>query len=357
MHFLGGLVVDFRRLITISFIFFSQANFLYAFDVLQALPEKAPIPDGIVHNQKTIELGKLLFFDPRLSGLSKQGQKQISCNYCHNLLLGADSGNSLSLGVNNQMTERNAPTLWNVAFQTVLFWDGRAKNLESAIKTHLNDGVITDWHTAADLASQLNGISGYRQKFKEAYSVNEIKTNDIANALASFIRTLITPDSPFDRFILGNEKSMSHQAQQGLNEFKNIGCMACHFGVTFSGPAPGPFLKMGDGFYELFPNYRGSRYETKYKLSDDEGRITYSGIDTDKYMFRVPPLRNIAITGPYFHNGSVATLTEAIRVMARTELNTVLDDEQVYNIRSFLIELTGQRPSQVIPILPSVESQ
>jgi cytochrome c peroxidase len=129
-----------------------------------------------------------------------------------------------------------------------------------------------------------------------------------------------------------------------MQAFNDVGCLACHFGTNFAGPAPGPALGLGDGFYELFPNHLGTKYEMRYRLADDRGRFEYTGEPNEKYMWRVPPLRNIAQTAPYFHNGSVNTLPEAVRVMAKTQLKKELSEETVRDIVAFLNSLTGSTP-------------
>ena len=167
---------------------------------------------------------------------------------------------------------------------------------------------------------------------------------------------MITPDSDFDRYIRGDKTALSTQARRGLEDFRKVGCMSCHFGVNFSGPAPGPYLKMGDGFYELFPNFADNPYVAQYKLSDDIGRYAFSHDPGEKHMFRLPTLRNIALTAPYFHNGSVTTLSEAVRVMERTELNLPLTDQETQDIIAFLDSLTGRFPAQTMPQLPPTPS-
>ena len=186
-------------------------------------------------------------------------------------------------------------------------------------------------------------IPGYRDEFAKTFGGKDsVNLDNTAEALASYMRTLITPDSAFDRYIRGDKAALSDQAKRGLTHFRDIGCMSCHFGVNFAGPAPGPYLKMGDGFYELFPNFVGSEYDELYKLTDDIGRYSFSHDPGEKRMFRLPTLRNIALTAPYFHNGSVTTLSEAVRVMAKTELNKTLTNQETKDIVSFLESLTGR---------------
>ena len=319
-----------------------------AFDILQPLPDKVPVPgDNPLTNAK-IALGKQLYFDRRLSV-----NGTVSCNSCHNVMAGGQDDRPLSVGALGKSGQRNAPTVWNVAFQTVLYWDGRARSLEEQLHSHLLDDTVMAMPDANAIRHRLDMIPGYRKEFAKAFGGRDAATLDnTAKALASYIRTLVTPGSAFDHYIRGNNSALSASARRGLSHFRDIGCMSCHFGVNFAGPAPGPYLKMGDGFYELFPNFLGSKYEAQYNLAADTGRIQYSHDPGEKHMFRLPTLRNIAMTGPYFHNGSVPTLSEAVRVMARTELKTTLSDKETRDIVAFLESLTGHFPAQTMPKLP-----
>lgn len=318
-----------------------------AFEVLQPLPETVPVPLDNPLTEQRVVLGRQLFFDPRLSV-----NGSLSCNGCHNLALGGADTRPLSPGATGKTGRRNAPTLWNVGFQTVLYWDGRARSLEEQIRGHLIDETTLAMPNARAVAERLKAIPGYRAQFEEVFG-GPADVDNVAKALASYIRTLRTPDSAFDRYIRGDELALSAEARRGLDIFRDVGCMSCHFGVNFAGPAPGPYLKMGDGFYELFPNFVGSRYDAAYELDKDLGRYEYSGDPGEKRMWRVPPLRNVALTAPYFHNGSVSTLGEAVRVMARTELDTMLEDDEVGAVVAFLESLTGQFPSLSLPQLPA----
>lgn len=320
-----------------------------AFDILQPLPAQAPVPESNPLSDAKITLGKQLYFDRRLSLTGA-----VSCNSCHNVMAGGQDDRAVSIGALGKSGRRNAPTVWNVAFQTVLYWDGRARSLEEQLSSHFLDDTVMAMEDAAALRERLAGIPGYRAEFAKAFGGDDAGSLDnAAKAIASYIRTLLTPDSDFDRYIRGDKTALSDAAKRGLDRFREIGCMSCHFGVNFAGPAPGPYLKMGDGFYELFPNFVGSEYDEQYKLTEDVGRYDFSHDPGEKRMFRLPTLRNIALTAPYFHNGSVATLSEAVRVMARTELNTKLTEQETQDIVAFLESLTGRFPVQSLPQLPA----
>lgn len=314
-----------------------------AFDYLQTLPEQPPIPTDNPQSPQKIALGQRLFFDAGLLGVASK----ISCNSCHNLTEGGDDNRALSLGQAGKTTQRSAPSLWNIGFQTVLYWDGRAISLESQTLDHLRDPIISQWPHIGALVDQLNQSLDYQQAFRTAfpedkYLLNGISGENIAKALSSFQRSLLARGSAFDRYIAGDKSAISASAKRGIQAFNDAGCLACHFGANFAGPAPGPALKMGDGFYELFPNNLGSDYEQKYRLTADEGRFESTGDPGERFMWRVPPLRGIALTAPYFHNGSVATLEEAIRVMGKVQFNKALSTDTVKDIHAFLHSLTGK---------------
>lgn len=314
-----------------------------AFDYLQTLPDKTPIPADNPQTAEKIALGKRLFFDQRLLGT----KSNLSCNSCHQLAEGGDDNRALSIGQHGKTSLRSSPSLWNIGFQTVLYWDGRAISLETQTLDHLRDPVISTWPDIGSLVQQLAESVSYQQAFSKAFPEDKtnfygISGNNIARAIASFERTLLANNSAFDRYIAGDKTAISTSAKRGIQAFNEAGCLACHFGANFAGPAPGPGLKMGDGFYELFPNNLGSHYDQQYHFVDDLGRFAYTGDPGERYMWRVPPLRNIALTAPYFHNGAVDTLEEAIRVMGKTQFNKQLSDDAVTDIAEFLRSLTGE---------------
>jgi cytochrome c peroxidase len=154
----------------------------------------------------------------------------------------------------------------------------------------------------------------------------------------------MSPNSPFDLYLKGNKEALSETAIKGMQAFNKSGCLACHFGVNFAGPAPGPAMGMGDGFYELFPTKRGTVYEKQLDLLSDLGRFEFTKQDYEKHMWRVPPLRNIALSAPYFHNGSAATLEQAIKAMGKAQFGFDLSDEEIRQIAAFLTSLTGEMP-------------
>ncbi|MEK6748933.1 MAG: cytochrome c peroxidase [Pseudomonadota bacterium] len=319
----------------------------WSFDILQALPKTAPAPQDNPQTAAKINLGKTLFFDPRLSA-----DGGLSCDDCHQLAGGGEDKGT-SQGRSQRKLKRSAPTLWNVAFQTVLFMDGRATSLELQAAEHLLDPAVMALATEESLVARLSSMRGYRELFRQTFGDDTISLLRTTQALASFERTLLTPNSAFDRYIKGKKKALTEQQKRGLTLFDERGCLSCHFGVNFAGPAPGPAIGMGEGFYELFPNHLGSEYDQKYALADDLGRYNVTQDPGHKYMWRVPILRNIALTAPYFHNGSVNTLEEAVRIMAKTQLRLQLNDTDNADIVAFLQSLTGERPQITLPQLPS----
>jgi cytochrome c peroxidase len=264
-------------------------------------------------------------------------------------MAGGDDNRPNSIGVENQHGGRSAPTVWNAAFQTVQFWDGRAPSLEEQAKGPVTNPIemgMKDWDA---VMKRLKEIPGYEPLFKAAFGDNNPMTADnTAKAIAAYERTLLTPNSPYDRYVKGDKAAMNDQQVKGMNTFEEVGCSTCHTGPNFSGPK----MDMGTGFFMKFPTHAGSKYDAQYKLTKDPGRFEVTKKKEDKNMWRVPTLRNIALTAPYFHNGAVPTLDEAVRVMGKVQLDKELKDDQVQDIVAFLGALTGEFPKQTMPQLP-----
>lgn len=310
----------------------------------QALPDKAPQPADNPSTPAKVELGKMLYFDPRLSSTGV-----VSCFSCHSVMEGGDDHRPVSIGVHGLKGGRNAPTVWNAAFNSVQFWDGRAATLEEQAKGPIANPVEMGMDNVGLAVDRIKRITGYKPYFDRAFGPGDnITTDNVAKAIAAYERTLITPNSPYDRFVKGDKKALSAAQQRGMNTFAAVGCTGCHSGPAFSGPA----LPIGTGFYMKFPIYTDNPYVAKYHLLDDSGRYNVTHQDADKHMWRVPTLRNLVYTAPYMHNGSVKSLDEAVRVMAATQLNKQLTDQQVRDIVLFLEGLTGPFPDEVMPHLP-----
>ena len=274
----------------------------------QALPDVAPAPADNPTTDAKVELGKMLYMDPRFSSTGT-----VSCNSCHNVMEGGEDSRSVSMGVHGKMGGRNAPTVWNSAFHSVQFWDGRAALLEDQAKGPVANPVemgMEDVDTAMD---RVRKISGYKPYFEKAFGKDSMTVDNAAKAVAAFERTLITPNSPYDKYVKGDKKAMTEQQIRGMETFASAGCTSCHSGAAFNGPK----MEFGQGFYSKFPTFtENNPYDKKYNLSADKGREEATGKKADAHMFRVPTLRNITDTAPYFHNGSVNDLSEAVRVIA-----------------------------------------
>ncbi len=327
--------------LTIAIILFSPS--ILAEYSLEALPEVAPAPADNPQTAEKIELGKQLFFDPRFSSTGT-----VSCNSCHNLMEGGDDSRDTSMGVHGLTGPRNAPTVWNAAFHSVQFWDGRVKTLEDQAKGPVVAGVEMGMKSLEAAIARVKKIPGYVTQFEAVFGGNDaVSIDNAAKAVASFERTLITPNSPFDRYIKGDKTALNESQVRGMETFKELGCVACHRGPAFNGPAmPG-----GVGFFISFP-FHTSPYVEKYDLRDEPGRFNATGNEDDRHKYRVPTLRNIALTAPYFHNGKVKTLDEAVRVMAPSQLAKDITEQQVNDVVAFLEGLTGEFPVIVMPRLP-----
>ncbi len=311
---------------------------------MEPLPAQPPVPADNPLSAAKIELGKMLYFDPRLSI-----DGTVSCNSCHNVMTNGTDNRPVSVGVKGQKGGRSAPTVFNAAFLSAQFWDGRAATLEDQAKGPILNPIEMGMPSEAAVLDRLNNIPGYVAKFAEVFGGDKALTYDnLAKAIAAYERTLITPNSPFDRYKRGDENAMSEQAKRGMKLVEEVGCTACHNGPNFAGPA----LPTGQGFFQKFPTNQNSGYVKKYDLMGDTGLHSVTGKDEDKFMWRVPTWRNVALTAPYFHNGSVKTLEEAVRVMADTQLNKSLSKKEVADIVAFLNALTGEIPAQTLPVLP-----
>ncbi len=311
----------------------------------EALPKTAPAPADNATTPEKVELGRMLYHDPRMSSTGT-----VACASCHSVMEGGDDHRSVSMGVHGQTGGRNAPTVWNAAFQSTQFWDGRAASLEDQAKGPVTNPIemgMKDWDATVE---RLKAIPGYKAPFERAFGTNNpITADNVAKAIAAYERTLITPNSSYDRYVKGNKKAMTAQQLRGMQTFDKTGCTTCHSGSNFNGAAN---LPVGQGMFMKFPTFTENEYVTKYKLTDDKGRYESTKRPEDQHMWRVPTLRNLTYTAPYFHNGAVKSLDEAVRVMAKTQLNKDLSAGEVRDIVAFLGALNGEFPKQAMPHLP-----
>lgn len=303
-----------------------------------------PVPaDNPITPEKT-ELGKQLYFDPRLS---KDGT--VSCNACHDLAAAGADVKPVSTGVGGAQGSRNSPTVWNAAFHSAQFWDGRASSLEEQAKGPLVNPVEMAMPSFDAVVARVNSIPGYVAEFDKVFGKNSVNIDNIAKAIATYERTLVSSNSKFDNFRFLDKSVLSETEWNGFRSFRQVGCVQCHMGPDFSGPPP---LARGQGFYQKFPKFTDNRYVTQYKLLEDQGRYNATKQENDRHVYRVPSLRNVAKTAPYFHNGSVASLDEAVRVCGQVENNRTPTAGEVKGIVAFLDTLTGGFSPQIPPKLP-----
>ncbi|CAL1238870.1 cytochrome-c peroxidase [Candidatus Methylocalor cossyra] len=309
------------------------------------LPTKAPEPADNPSTPAKVELGKMLYHDVRLSA-----NGVLSCNSCHNVMLGGEDNRGGSIGVKDQRGGRSAPTVWNAAFNSVQFWDGRAPSLEAQAKGPVTNPIEMGMKNWEEVIARLKAIPGYAQAFAAAFgSPDAITPDNVAKAIAAYERTLITPNSPYDRYVAGDKSALTEQQVRGMNTFAEVGCIGCHSGPAFNGPT----LPEGTGFFQKFPTYQDAALEGQYGFTTDLGRFEVTKNDADKHLFKVPTLRNVALTSPYFHNGKVRRLEDAVKIMAKLQLNKELTPAQTSDIVAFLNALTGEFPKIEMPRLPA----
>lgn len=302
---------------------------------LSALSASAALLDSVnipktPQQEAKIELGKMLWFDPRLSLSGK-----VSCNTCHDLSTNGADTKPLSIGYAGRKGTVNSPTVFNAEKQIAQFWDGRAKTLaeqatgpitnplEMAMTPELAEGVI-------------RSIPGYRPYFEKAFGSKNPTFSEIAEALAAFETTLTTPNAPFERYLKGDKNALTQQQNDGLKLFRRSGCIRCHSGNLLGGTS---FQKVGSVRPYVTDN-------------SSKGRMDVSGKPWDEMMFKVPTLLNVERTAPYFHDGAVKTLPDAVKKMADIQLDMNLSEKQVEEIVAFLESLNGELPKIEKPTLP-----
>ena len=302
---------------------------------LSALSASAALLDSVnipktPQQEAKIELGKMLWFDPRLSLSGK-----VSCNTCHDLSTNGADTKPLSIGYAGRKGTVDSPTVFNAEKQIAQFWDGRAKTLaeqatgpitnplEMAMTPELAEGVI-------------RSIPGYRPYFEKAFGSKNPTFSEIAEALAAFETTLTTPNAPFERYLKGDKNALTQQQIDGLKLFRRSGCIRCHSGNLLGGTS---FQKVGSVRPYVTDN-------------SSKGRMDVSGKPWDEMMFKVPTLLNVERTAPYFHDGAVKTLPDAVKKMADIQLDMNLSEKQVEEIVAFLESLNGELPKIEKPTLP-----
>ena len=290
----------------------------------QQIEPISPLPRNIDLPPAKVALGERLFRDPRLSS-----NNTIACVSCHDFDRGGTDRRQFSLGVGGKVGAINAPTVFNSGFNFVQFWNGRAASLEDQVAgpIHNPNEMASDW---SQVLAKLGEDSDYRARFAAVYA-NGITATNVADAIACFERSLVTPDAPFDRYLRGDLNALSADQREGYRRFKDLGCTGCHQGVNIGGNLFQRFGVMRDFF-------AGKRSPT----AADLGRYNVTGREEDRHVFKVPSLRNVALTPPYFHDGSVATLEDAVAVMGRVQLDRDLTPDDTRLIVAFLRSLTGK---------------
>ncbi len=303
--------------------------------MFKPIPSVVPaVKDNAITHEK-VDLGKLLFFDPRLSA-----SEIISCNTCHNLGTGGVDAGPTSVGHAWQKGPRRAPTVYNAVFNVAQFWDGRAADLKAQAKGPVQASVEMN-ATPQHVVKTLSSMPEYVDMFKKAFpnEASPVSFDNFAKAIEAFEATLITPAAPFDQFLEGNSNALTAQQKSGLKLFMDKGCAACHNGINIGGEAYFPFGVVEKPGAEVLP-------------PGDKGRFAVTKTATDEYVFRAAPLRNVALRAPYFHSGQVWNLKQAVGVMGTAQLGAKLTDKEEDDIVAFLESLTGQLPKIEYPILP-----
>jgi len=282
-----------------------------------------PLPPVPLLDVATVELGRQLFNEKRLSV-----NDSLSCASCHQLATGGGDDKPFSLGFDGKPVKLNTPTVFNASLNFKQFWDGLVDTLEAQIEQVVISPVEmgSDWKTVVD---NLTAMPQYQAAFSQVYP-DGVTAANVQNALATYERTLLTPNSRFDQYLLGNTDILTIEEKYGYQRFKEYGCIACHQGMNIGGNMFQKFGVMDDYFKGRTP------------AETDLGRYLVTHDEEDRNVFKVPSLRNVAVTAPYFHNASAKTLEEAVDVMFRFQLGRVPSAEDKDQIIKFLKTLTGQ---------------
>jgi cytochrome c peroxidase len=283
-----------------------------------------PLPLHLPLDQRKVDLGHRLFLDPRLSR-----DNTLSCSSCHGLETGGTDRRARSIGIGGAKGDVNAPTVFNSGFNFRQFWDGRAATLEEQIEGPVTNAreMGSSW---PEVVRKLRTDPGYARAFPELYPEG-IQADNIKDAIATFERSLVTSNSRFDKFLRGDQPALTERELAGYQQFKAYGCISCHQGLNVGGNMYQKFGVAGDYFTD-----RGNITKA------DLGRFNVTGLERDRYRFKVPSLRNVAVTAPYFHDGSAATLADAVSLMAKYQLGRPLSVEDRNLIVAFLFTLTGE---------------
>jgi cytochrome c peroxidase len=299
-----------KKLLIISIVY---GNFILASDLI------TPIPLKTHYNLSKANLGKKLFFDTRLSK-----NNTISCASCHILEDGGDDNLPVSFGIDGKTGTRNSPTVLNAVYNYSQFWDGHAKNLAEQVKGPIHNPVEMGTNFK-EIISKLNQDKEYKTQFAKIYK-DGITPSNISDAIAEFQKALTTPNSRFDKYLRGDKTALNTDELQGYKLFKEYGCISCHNGVNMGGNL---LQKIG---------------VVKEFIHQDFGLYNITKKEEDRYYFKVPSLRNIELTAPYFHDGRIPTLEKAVEKMMQHQVGFVLKEKELNNVIKFLKTLTGEKP-------------
>ena len=281
-----------------------------------------PIPVDVEYDQTKAQLGKRLFFDPQLS---RDGR--VSCAFCHSPGHGGAEPRAVSQGVYERAGSMNAPTVFNAYYNFRQFWNGRAKDLKEQATGPIHNPVEMDL-SPEEVEARLNADTDYRARFKALYGNGRITLDQVADAIAEFEKALTTPNAKFDRWLRG-EARLSTDEESGYLLFKSLGCVSCHNGIN-----------VGGNSYQ----YLGAINPVD-NVTTGGDLYARTGQEFDRNRYKVPSLRNIALTAPYLHDGSRATLEEALATMAYHNLGFTLSEVETAQLKAFLYTLTGETPA------------
>lgn len=301
------------------------------------LVQFAMLPDsiGALDNpitQAKVDLGRMLFYETRLSR-----DHDLSCNSCHDLATYGVDHAAVSTGAQGQHGKRNAPTVYNAAGHFAQFWDGRARSVEEQAKGPILNPVEMAMPSDRALLTELAAIPAYRDAFRRAFpgEANPVTYDNVGRAIGAFERQLVTP-SRWDAFLRGDQGALTPPEKEGFNQFVEAGCVSCHNGAYLGGQT-----------------YQKAGLVAPWPDRSDPGRADVTHQAADSMLFKVPSLRNIAMTGPYFHNGSTASLGEAVRMMGHYQLGRDLTEAQIASIVTYLHALTGTIPQGYVAAPPA----
>lgn len=303
--------------------------------LFEPIPATVPALNDNPVTPEKVDLGKALFFDPRMSASGV-----FSCNSCHNLATGGDDNMPTSIGHGWQRGPRNSPTVLNSVFNTSQFWDGRAADLAEQAKGPVQAAVEMA-NTPENVVTTLMSMPQYIEWFEAAFPGEDapVSFDNFAKAIEAYEATLVTP-APFDAWLNGDDNALTDEQKTGLEAFVVSGCASCHNGINLGGNGYFPFGLVERPGAEILPE-------------DDKGRFNVTETASDEYVFRASPLRNIALTAPYFHSGNVWDLQTAVEVMASSQIGGELAAQEATAITAFLQSLTGEMPEVVYPVLPA----